>query len=933
MECILCGVFKKNVNPILWMLLFLIPIWELEAQVVKGKITDEQTGEPLPFANVFISNTTFGSTTDIDGNFEISGQLPQNFELAASFIGYYTKFRNIALSGRNSVTVNFDLTPKVDQLDEIQLKSRRDKKWERNLKRFERVFLAVLDDPFLKKSKITNPWILDFQQGREGGMRYFAATAQDPILIENEALGYHIEYHLQRFVETRRGFQYYGLVNFSELEGVDGKEDLRNTTYQGSLRHFVKSLVDRTVDTLEYEIYQVIPDNFLTKRTNDFTQELGESIVKIHRDSLYICDLPNGLTLIELPYKIEVHNRKKPWPNNYYENIYHSISWLEAPEGYFVVDDYGVLPDPTQLERAGNMGRERVARFLPHDFEPTGELGEFVAEFDSTLLRKSKWNNLREKPHLSLNKTYYHPGEAIWFAADMLYQNNFYMDSLSRVLHVEVYDNDFQTILSEKFQIKEGKSSGVLVLPDGLQPDNYVIRAYTNWMRNYQEDGFSYVPIPVLGSNEKLVAELVEEEFETDEDLEVIIKSQFEKSIWNTKVKLEIDIIEADDEIVGGQFSISVLDADLNPEIFLQSPIRNSLNWLLSDEKSIFYEEPKYPIEFGISLQGYFSDRPRRPLNVPLTIVQGELEDYGIIQTDSSGYFWATGLVFQDSAEISIAALNKRRNSFGEVRLAPSQSPNVQPFYPRFSYGKETIENPDVEFSFEDLMAGNYMELEEITVQTSALESTAERNYGYGTPDREIDSQFLESRPDLTLDRVISMNMAGGRMGNYNWGLDAGEPLLMVDGARFFPSEDESVFAYLSTFVAAEVESIKIYTFSAGTFGLQGFAGAILVETKRAKRGLQEDQVFDASQFQKFKVSGFTAVPQFPVFNNHEGIIKQRSAIYWNPRLEWDQDQTSIPITFEMSNQTQRILVKIEGLSKDKDPISKIIEIRVEDLL
>lgn len=904
----------------------------VQAQTVSGKITDESTGEPLPFANVFISNTTFGSTTDVNGDFSIFGQLPQNFELAASFMGYYTKFRNIALSGRNQVTVNFQLTPKVGQLDEIQLKARRDKKWERNLKRFERVFLAVLDDPFLKQNKIVNPWVLDFEQGREGGMKYFAAVAQDPILIENQALGYHIEYHLQRFVETRRGFQYYGLVNFSDLNVTEEIEDMRNATHHGSLRHFIQNLVERKIDTLEYEIYKVLPDSFLRKRTNNFGQELGESIVKIHRDSLYICDLPNGLTLVEMPYKIEVHNKKKPWPNNYYENIYHTISWLEAPLGSFVVDEFGILPDPTQLERAGYMGRERVARFLPHDFEPTREVEGLVADFDSTLIQKTKWNSLREKPHISLNKSFYYPGEAIWFSADMLYQNPFYTDTLSKVLHVDVYDKNFEVLVSEKFQVKSGSTSGVLVLPQDLTPDNYVIRAYTNWMRNYENDGFTFVPLPVLGANELSVSEPEEDDFEVNGDIEIQVIPHFEKSIWNTKVKLEINMVEPDQEIIGGHFNVSVLDADLNPSLGLQNGIEKTMDWLLEPEKSISSEGPRYAIEYGISLEGYFSDRPRRPLHVPITIVQGELEDYGIVNSDSSGYFWATGLAFQDSAEISIAALNTRRRSFGDIKLALSQRPEVEPFYPRLSYQKVTIQNQEIEYSFDDYMSGKYFELEEVEVESSAPQSMAENNYGYGSPDRIISPNFLESRPDLTLDRVISMNMPGGSMGMYNWGINAGEPLLMVDGARFFPSEEETVFEYLSTFVAAEVESIKIYTFSAGTFGMQGFGGVILVETKKGGRGIQEDQVFDASQFQKFKVRGFTSVPDFPVLNNHEGVLKQRSAIFWNPNMVWDKDQTSIPIEFEMSNLTKRILVKIEGVSKDRNPISKIIEIAVDAL-
>lgn len=194
-------------------------------------------------------------------------------------------------------------------------------------------------------------------------------------------------------------------------------------------------------------------------------------------------------------------------------------------------------------------------------------------------------------------------------------------------------------------------------------------------MRNYEDDGFSFVPIPVLDPNELLISQSNQEDFEIDEDIEVQVISNFEKSLWNTNVKLEINVLEPDQEVIGGHFNLSVLDADLNPSVGLQNNFEKSFDWLLGEEKAIQYNDAKYPIEYGVSIEGYFSDRPKRPLNVPITVVQGELEDYGIVKSDSSGRFWATGLVFQDSVKISIAALNDRRKSFGEVSIAPFQSP------------------------------------------------------------------------------------------------------------------------------------------------------------------------------------------------------------------------------------------------------------------
>jgi outer membrane receptor protein involved in Fe transport len=56
--------------------------------VIKGKISDKQTGETLIGASVVIEGTTEGTITDIDGNFQISTERSLPIKLVISFLGY-----------------------------------------------------------------------------------------------------------------------------------------------------------------------------------------------------------------------------------------------------------------------------------------------------------------------------------------------------------------------------------------------------------------------------------------------------------------------------------------------------------------------------------------------------------------------------------------------------------------------------------------------------------------------------------------------------------------------------------------------------------------------------------------------------------------------------------------------------------------------------
>jgi len=56
---------------------------------VKGRVYDQNNNEPLPFVNIIVDgNPTLGTTSDVDGNYTLSGIDPGYVRLVASFVGY-----------------------------------------------------------------------------------------------------------------------------------------------------------------------------------------------------------------------------------------------------------------------------------------------------------------------------------------------------------------------------------------------------------------------------------------------------------------------------------------------------------------------------------------------------------------------------------------------------------------------------------------------------------------------------------------------------------------------------------------------------------------------------------------------------------------------------------------------------------------------------
>ncbi|RDV14988.1 TonB-dependent receptor [Pontibacter diazotrophicus] len=85
-----------------------------QTQQVTGTVTDAATGDPLPGVTVLVENTTTGTATGINGEFQIAVPNP-DATLVFSFIGYESQ--SVPLNGRS--TVNVQLGTDAQALDEV----------------------------------------------------------------------------------------------------------------------------------------------------------------------------------------------------------------------------------------------------------------------------------------------------------------------------------------------------------------------------------------------------------------------------------------------------------------------------------------------------------------------------------------------------------------------------------------------------------------------------------------------------------------------------------------------------------------------------------------------------------------------------------------------------------------------------------------------
>ena len=105
-----------------WILLlaFLLLPLLLTGQSIRGQVVNE-SGEPIPFVNIFIKTLETGTTTDGNGHYFLTVQ-PGEYEVAFSSVGYESQLIPM-LVGDGVATNNVQLLPDKVQLEEIVIKA------------------------------------------------------------------------------------------------------------------------------------------------------------------------------------------------------------------------------------------------------------------------------------------------------------------------------------------------------------------------------------------------------------------------------------------------------------------------------------------------------------------------------------------------------------------------------------------------------------------------------------------------------------------------------------------------------------------------------------------------------------------------------------------------------------------------------------------
>jgi hypothetical protein len=91
---------------------------------IHGKVFNKKNNEPVPFANIVVWNTNIGTTSDLDGNYKITGIKPGYIELRVSSVGFKTYIsESILITNAHIADLDVALEETSVELEEVVVKA------------------------------------------------------------------------------------------------------------------------------------------------------------------------------------------------------------------------------------------------------------------------------------------------------------------------------------------------------------------------------------------------------------------------------------------------------------------------------------------------------------------------------------------------------------------------------------------------------------------------------------------------------------------------------------------------------------------------------------------------------------------------------------------------------------------------------------------
>ena len=549
----------------------------------------------------------------------------------------------------------------------------------------------------------------------------------------------------------------------------------------------------------------------------------------------------------------------------------------------------------------------------------------------------SSVKNFKEELFVRTDRDMYITGEQVWFKVYELNGLTHTPSDLSKVVYLEMLDKNNFPLKQIKVKTEKSTGSSSFILPENISSGNYIIRAYTNWMKNFPTDQFFYKTISVINPFEsidhlKLPSAIKNNDSTfsiTDSLSQSVIsrpppdvsKKQINYTITpgrtdyssREKVKIEISATDMAGNPVETDLSVSVAKSAVVSSNGLTS------FYCFNNREGISgrVEGPEYIAELeGHLISGYLrskaTDEPFRKTDISLSFV-GKTARCQFGKTDENGEF---NFVVKESG-------------LNEIVIQPL-SPDIigyyvelnQPFSNSFSKLKpgdfylDSIKINDINKVIIGMQINN---IYEPFRQNRTAETETFIPDFYGKPENSIKmADYIELTSLREVVKEIIPNVYTLKQnGKYDFKLInkfrgqpfENKPLVLVDGVPVYD------FEKVLNINSKEIERADVintrYFFSENIFD-----GIVSFITKKGNLSVMEfdnsvfRQVYEGCQVQ----NNFYSPDYSTAIMKNSRIPDFRNTLFWKPDLHTDKNGKA-EISFFTSDDSSGYMIIVEGIA------------------
>ncbi|GAB5474961.1 MAG: hypothetical protein Mars2KO_30600 [Maribacter sp.] len=561
-----------------------------------------------------------------------------------------------------------------------------------------------------------------------------------------------------------------------------------------------------------------------------------------------------------------------------------------------------------------------------------------------------------ESIQLHANTSFLLTGEYLYYKVYCFDSQKGDLTKLSKVGYVELIGKGGERIFKHKILLKEGQGYGDFFVPTEVASGVYKLVAYTNWMRNknqsvfYQNDvtivnpyrsnqpelqrSITIHPDSILSTvNDTLPDEIMAKQGNKVSGPLRLLVSQKQLG-KRKKVTLSLKSTQTNQNI-SGHYSVSVRKKELATASFLESKAAPFINEKENNQSSFSVGDSiMLPELRGELFQGIVTaledGRPVKDLKIGVSI-PGDDYVLEIVQTDARGGFTVNVVKGYSGEKMVLQVLSQNPEDYSieikEPKVLDHDQLDFKPIDIDFSMREEILRR-----SVHNQIENSYFQFRPDSILSVLpkrfFDNKTKKTYELDDYSRfkTLRETFVEIIQDVSSSRIAKDDYSI-RVKGYDYASVTDiPPLILLDGCLV---QDHNA---LLTFDARMIQAIEVFrdTF---IFGPEIYEGALILTTKDGKgyemvynkTGISTFDLLKPQSAKKYFVQRYDAIE---AIKTDERLPDDRLQLLWIPQLNVDQNQ--VQIDFFTSDVTGEFEIRLEGVTKDKTPVSLRESILVE---